>query len=225
MTLDQVMTALKARGRAHALPGMARYGIDTSNAFGVKVPELRKLAREIGRDHDLAEALWQTGAHDARLLASMVAEPKRFTRADAERWAAAFRSWDLCDQCCMNLFRRTPFAADLIEEWRARDEEFVKRAAFALIATLAVHDKKSGDGVFRAYLPVIETASDDERNYVRKAVNWALRQIGKRNRALNTAAIETAERIAARDSKVARWIAKDALRELTSAAAQSRLKA
>jgi 3-methyladenine DNA glycosylase AlkD len=168
--------------------------------------------------------LWQSGAHEARLLASMIADPKQVSRAQAEAWAGDFGSWDLCDQCCINLFRKTAFAPALIEDWRTHEAEFVKRAAFALIATLAVHDKQAADEVFISYLPALAEAADDERNFVKKAVNWALRQIGKRNRALNAAAIETAERIAARDSKAARWIAKDALRELTGEAAQKRLK-
>ncbi|MDP6475716.1 MAG: DNA alkylation repair protein [Alphaproteobacteria bacterium] len=220
----QILSSLKKLGRPEALAGMARYAIDTENAYGVAVPELRRLAKEIGRDHALARALWRSGVHDARLLATMIAVPAETDRALADAWAGDFRSWDLCDQCCSNLLRKCAFAHDLVGQWRRSEEEFVKRAAFAMIAVLAVHDKRAGDDVFTAWLPFIEEGATDARNYVKKAVNWALRQIGKRNRELNREAIECARRIGEMDSKPARWIASDALRELTGETVQNRLK-
>ena len=223
MDLKEVLTRLRVLGRPEALPHMARYGIDTSNAFGVKVPDLRALAREIGRDHGLAQALWRSGVHDARLLATMIADPGRVDARAADRWARDFRSWDLCDQCCLNLYRALPSAHDLVLRWCDRDEEFVRRAAFSLIAVLAVHDKTVDDKRFVAYLTLIENASDDSRLMVRKSVNWALRQIGKRNQALNAAAIESGMRIAKR-GRPARWVASDALRELRSPQVQARLR-
>ena len=218
-----ILTRLKALGRPDALPHMARYGIDTSNAFGVKVPDLRVLAREIGVDHRLALALWKSGVHDARLLATMIADPAKLDMRAAERWARDLRSWDLCDQCCLNLYRRLSFTHDLVGRWGERDEKFVRRAAFSLIAVLAVHEKTAGDARLLAYLPLIEVASDDPRLMVRKSVNWALRQIGKRNAALNAAVIEAGLRIAAHGS-LACWVASDALRELRSPQVQARLR-
>ena len=223
MQVDEVVARLRALGRPAALPAMARYGIDTSSAFGVAVPARRLLAREIGRNHALAGELWSSGIHDARLLAGMIADPARLNAADAEAWALDFRSWDLCDQCCLNLFRHLPFAHDLAARWQGHEREFVRRAAFSLIAVLAVHDKTAGDDRFAACMPLIEAASGDPSPMVRKSVNWALRQIGKRNVALNTVAIRAAERIAKRGDK-ARWVAGDALRELRSPPVQARLR-
>jgi len=223
MTPDQAMARLKAKARPDALPHMARYGIATSNAFGVAVPELRKIAREAKRDHALALALWQTGVHDARLLATMVAEPARVNEAAALRLARDFRSWDLCDQCCLNLYRFLPFAHGLVRTLAAREEEFVKRAGFSLLAVLAVHDKRADDPVLLAFLPLIEAGANDPRLLVRKSVNWALRQIGKRNPALNLEAIAAAERIL-KQGGPARWVASDAMRELRDVKVQARLR-
>jgi 3-methyladenine DNA glycosylase AlkD len=220
----QILSRLKSLGRPDALPHMAHFGIDTSNAYGVAVPELRRLAKEIGTDHALALALWRSGIHDARILATMIAAPSETDRALAESWAGDFRSWDLCDQCCINLLRKLPFAAELVENWRAREAEFVKRAAFALIAVLAVHDKSATDAHFTAWLPLIEQGATDERNFVKKAVNWALRQIGKRNAVLNREAVDCARRIAAGGTRPGRWIATHALRELQSEAVQTRIE-
>jgi 3-methyladenine DNA glycosylase AlkD len=203
---------------------MARFGINPDHAMGVRVPDLRRLARELGRDHRLARDLWATGIHEARILAGMVEEPDRVTEAQMERWVRAFDSWDLCDQVCGNLFDRTPFAVQKAHQWAARDEEFVKRAAFALMAWLAVHDRAADDGVFMDFLPLIEREAGDHRNYVRKAVNWALRQIGKRNVRLHRAAVRTAERIARHGSRAAGWVASDALRELRGEAVVRRLR-
>ncbi len=224
MDYDDIVKELERRARPEALEGMARYGISTENALGVRVPDLRKLATRIGTDHAIARKLWASGIHDARILATMVEDPARVTEAQMERWAKRVGSWDLCDQCCMNLFAKTAFAWDKAFEWSERDEEFVKRAAFALMAVLAVHDKDATNKQFATLFPVIEREATDERNYVRKAVNWALRGIGKRNRSLNRRAVAAAKRIAKIDSKAARWIAADALRELTGEGVQARLR-
>jgi 3-methyladenine DNA glycosylase AlkD len=207
------------------LPGVDRYGIrPDATVLGIRVPELRELAKAIKKDHALAEQLWTSGIHEARLLATMIADPKQFTPEIMDDWAASFDAWDVCDQACSNVFRKTKFAYEKIREWSARDEEFVKRAGFALMATLAVHDKKADDVLFMALLPLIERESDDERNFVKKAVNWALRQIGKRNATLNAEAIKTAQANQQHDSKAARWIASDALRELQSEKVQEKLR-
>jgi 3-methyladenine DNA glycosylase AlkD len=211
---DEVVARLRGMGSERNREGMARFGINTEKALGIGVTQLRKLARSIGRDHELAADLWATGIHEARILASMVDEPSMVTRGQMDRWARDFDSWDLVDQCCGNLFDKTPHAWDKAVQWSKRKPEFTKRAGFALMAWLAVHDKTAPDKRFRELLSLIEQAADDDRNFVKKAVNWALRQIGKRNAALNGAALKTAHKIAKRDSKSARWIARDAIREL-----------
>jgi 3-methyladenine DNA glycosylase AlkD len=221
---DEILGRLRALGDPANLPGMARYGIEVSNAFGVTIPALRTLAREVGRDHALALALWRTGAHEARILASMVDEPGRVSVRQMDAWARAFDSWDVCDQVCANLFDRTPYAIDRVHAWAPRPETFVRRAAFATIAGIAVHRRDIGDDDLRALVPLVESASDDDRNYVRKAVSWALRQIGKRNLTLNRDAVAAAERIRERGSRSARWIASDVLRELTGETVQRRLR-
>ncbi|MFH1199825.1 MAG: DNA alkylation repair protein [Candidatus Micrarchaeota archaeon] len=219
-----IVRSLKSRRNAANIAGMARFGISTKNTLGVSVPVLRSMAMEIGKDHELALQLWKTGIHEARLLAGFIDDPAKVTEAQMESWAADFDSWDTTDQVCGNLFDRTPFAYNKAVEWSAREEEFVKRAGFALMAALAVHDKKAGDGKFLKFLPIIAREATDERNFVRKAVNWALRQIGKsRNRRLHAAAIASAKEIARTDSKAAKWIAADALRELAGPAVQKRL--
>jgi 3-methyladenine DNA glycosylase AlkD len=205
--------------------GMARYGIRVDRALGgVGVPALRATGKRLGRDHELAGALWATGIHEARLLAAFVDDPFQVTEDHMEAWAAQFDSWDIVDGVTRSLFDRTPFAWIKAREWSGRPEEFVKRAAFAMVAGIAVHDKAAPDRVFRAFLPVIEREAGDPRNYVRKGVNWALRQIGKRNRALNEAAIACAERILASGERSARWVASDALRELRTDYTQIRLR-
>jgi 3-methyladenine DNA glycosylase AlkD len=204
---------------------MARFGIETSNALGISVSKLRKLAREIGPSHALAQELWESGIHEARGLAALIDEPKKVTEHQMERWVRAIDSWDICDGCCGNLFDKTPFAYRKAVEWsRREEEEYVKRAGFALMAWLAVHDKKASDAKFLRFLPIIRRESTDERNFVRKAVNWALRQTGKRSPLLNEAAIRTAQQIQKLDSRSARWLAADALRELTSEAVRQRLR-
>ena len=223
MQHTEVLDQLESLADPQAVQGMARYGINPDRAFGVSIPNLRKIARNAGKDHELAGELWSSGIHEARILASMVEDPGKVTEELMDRWAADFNSWDLCDQCCNNLFRKTPFAHSKALEWSSREEEYVKRAGFALMASLAVHDKDAGDDEFLKFLPVIETASTDQRNYVKKAVNWALRQIGKRNRGLNGPAVALADKLKHSDSKAARWIGSDAFRELTGDAVMSRL--
>lgn len=210
-------------GDPSRLAGMQRYGIDTRRALGVTVTELRALARRLGRDHQLAAGLWDSGVHEARILASMLDDPMAVTEAQMEDWVLGFDSWDLCDQVCGNLFDRTPHAFDAAVRWSAREEEFVKRAAFALMACAAVHRKGEPDERFEAFLPIIRAQAGDDRNYVKKAISWALRQIGKRSPELNARAIRTAEEIRGLDARAARWIAADALRELRSPAVRARL--
>jgi len=224
-TYAKIIKKIKSLYSRRNVEGMARYGIDVKNAYGVPIPVLRKMAKETGKNHALALRLWESVIHEARLLAGFIDEPAMVDEVQAEKWAAEFDSWDLCDQCCGNLFDRTAFAEKKAAEWPHRGEEFVKRAGFVLMAALAVHDKNAGDELFLGFLPVIIAASSDDRNYVRKSVNWALRQIGKRNAPLNRAAIKTAMKIRENGSKSARWIASDALRELNSPAVKKRLKA
>jgi 3-methyladenine DNA glycosylase AlkD len=193
---------------------MARYGIATEHAYGVTVAELRRLARELGRDHDLAAALWDSGVHEARILASLVADPRLADEAQFEAWAAEFDSWDLCDQVCQNLFRHAPPAWAKAVEWTSRPELFVKRAGFSLIAGLAVADKKSPDERFAALLGPVAAAADDDRPLVRKGASWALRAIGKRSPGLRALAVETADELRNHGGKGARWVGTDALREL-----------
>jgi 3-methyladenine DNA glycosylase AlkD len=215
MNLDTVLADLRSMASAEVRAGMARYGIGTEHALGLEMPKIRMLAKTIGRDHALALGLWASGIHEARILAGLVDDPRAVTLEQMESWALEFDSWDVCDQVCGSLFDRTPHAWARAAAWSARGEEYVKRAGFALMASLAVHDKTAGDEAFLAFLPMIEREAGDDRNFVRKAVNWALRQIGKRNMALNAAAVACAKRIAERPERPARWIASDALRELT----------
>lgn len=203
---------------------MARFGINTKNAYGVPIPVLRKIAKETGKDHALAMELWSSGIHDARILASMIDVPEKVTEEQMEDWVKDFDSWDVCDQCCSNLFSWTKLAFGKAREWSGRDEEFVKRAGFALMAALAVHDKKANDEMFVELIPLIKSGATDERNFVRKAVNWALRQIGKRNKNLNEKAIDAAKEIMKLDSRSARWIATDALKELEIEKVKKRLE-
>lgn len=189
------------------------------------MPAIRAMAKELGRDQGLAEGLWASGIHEARILASLVADPKATTRSLMDSWVEDFDSWDVCDQVCANLFCRTSSAHDAVPAWTSREEEYVRRAGFVMIATLAVHDRRAGDEAFLVFLPLIEKGSEDDRNYVKKAVNWALRQVGKRNMALNREAVRAANRIARRPHASARWIAADAIRELESKAVRDRIMA
>jgi 3-methyladenine DNA glycosylase AlkD len=221
---DEVLDRIRCKARPEQLGGMARYGIAIQRRLGVSVPDMRRLSKEIGKNHRLALDLWKTGVAEARIVAGMVGDPAELTEEQMEEWVKDIDSWDVCDQVCMNLFERSPLAWEKIVDWSRREEEFVKRAAFSLIACLAWHDKMSKDERFIGLFPVIVRGATDERNFVKKAVNWALRNIGKRDLNLNQAAINTAKEIKRLDSKAARWIASDALRELESEAVQDRLR-
>ncbi len=222
-TCEDVVERLRSLGDPRAVEGLARFGVHGAKALGVSAPNLRRLAREIGKDHALAGRLWKTGVHDAKILAALIDDPAQVTPRQMERWAADFDSWAVCDAACCCLFDKTPHAWDKAIEWTGREPEYVKRAGFVLMAALAVHDKKAPDERFEVFFPYIIKHATDERHFVKKAVNWALRQIGKRNWRLNRLAVPTAKEIREIDSKAARWIASDALRELTSDAVQARL--
>jgi 3-methyladenine DNA glycosylase AlkD len=215
---------LKSLYNHEAVAGMARFGINPKNTYGVSIPVLRKMAKQIGQNHLLAQRLWISGIHEARILAGMIDPPEEVTEKQMERWVRDFDSWDVCDQVCSNLFGRTKFANKKAMDWSERGEAFVKRAGFVLMAALAVHDKEAVNKAFLKFLPVIKKEARDERNFVKKAVNWASRQIGKRNLPLNQMAIKTAKEIQGIDSKAAKWIASDAIRELTSEAVRKRLQ-
>jgi 3-methyladenine DNA glycosylase AlkD len=215
MTFEEIIKDLKSQKNPKNVEGMARFGINPDKAFGISIPYLRGLAKKVGKDHPLAQKLWATGYHEARILAGMIDGPALVTEEQMDKWANDFDSWDTCDQVCMNLFDKTKYAYDKAKEWARADKEFVKRAGFALMACLAWHDKTAPDKKFRPFFPLIKKASTDERNFVKKAVNWALRQIGKMRPNLKNEAIKTARQIEMLDNKTARWIAKDALRELT----------
>ncbi|MFH1393905.1 MAG: DNA alkylation repair protein [Candidatus Micrarchaeota archaeon] len=221
---DEILGELRRMESPGGREGMARYGINTTKALGISVYELKRIAGGIKRDHDVALSLWKSGIHEAMMLAAFLDEPGKVTEKQMESWVKDFDSWDICDQTCAYLFDQTPFAYQKAMEWSRRDEEFVKRAGFALMCALSVHDKKAPDSKFMKFLPVIKREANDERNFVKKAVNWALRQIGKRNLALNKEAIKTANAVLSMDTKSARWIARDALRELESEKVRKRLE-
>jgi len=223
-SVKDVLDKLQSMAQPGQLEGMAKYGMAVEQRLGVSVPDMRKLAKGIGKDHKLALDLWRTGIAEARIVAGMVGDPDKLTEEQMEDWVKDINSWDVCDQICMNLFEKNQLAWKKIVDWSEREEEFVKRTAFSLIACLAWHDKQASDEKFIELLPVIIRGSADERNFVKKAVNWALRNIGKRNLNLNKAAINAAKEIQRLDSKAARWIASDAIRELESDAIQSRLR-
>jgi len=223
-SVKDVLDKLQGKAKPEQLEGMAKFGMKVEQRLGVSIPDMRKLAKEIGRDHKLALDLWRTGIAEARIVASMVGDPDKLTEEQMEDWVKGINSWDVCDQVCMNLFEKNHLAWKKIVNWSEREEEFVKRTAFSLIACLAWHDKKASDEKFIELFPVIIRGATDERNFVKKAVNWALRNIGKRNLNLNEAAINTAKEIKRLDSKAARWVASDAIRELESDAIQSRLR-
>jgi 3-methyladenine DNA glycosylase AlkD len=223
-SVKDVLDKLQSKARPEQLKGMAKYGMTIEQRLGVSVPDMRKLAKEIGRDHKLALDLWRTGIAEARIVASMVGDSAKLTEEQMEDWVTDINSWDVCDQVCMNLFEKNHLAWKKIVDWSEREEEFVKRTAFSLIACLAWHDNKASDEKFIELLPVIIRGATHERNFVKKAVNWALRNIGKRNLNLNRAAVNAAKEIQRLDSKPARWIATDAIRELESDAVQSRLR-
>lgn len=229
MTYDDIIRRLEAARDPESVAGMARYGITPARTYGVRIPVLRALAREARsedaqRNHTLAQQLWAEDTRETRILAGMVDEPALVSDAQMEEWVAAFDYWEICDQCCMNLFEKMPNAYTKAMIWAERREEFVKRAGFVLMARLAVSDKQAADAQFAPFFPLIEQEAADPRTYVKKGVNWALRQIGKRNLALNAQAITVARRIAEQPSRAAQWVAGDALRELTSTAVQERLR-
>lgn len=216
MTLASVLTYLKRHGSAANVRGMERFGITSAKAFGVSAPAMRALAKQIGTDHPLALELWKSGWYDTRIIAALIADPDAVTPAAATRFASQFDNWAVCDTWCAEIFCYLPEAESLIARWSGDQREFVKRAGFVTMATLAVHRKELPDALFLSFLPVIVRHSTDERNFVRKAVNWALRQIGKKNPALNAAAMDVAKRLAASSGRTARWIGTDALNDMRS---------
>lgn len=217
MSVTEIIQALTDRSSPVYLAGMKRFGIDSSKAIGVPMPEIRKLAKSVKKDHALALELWETGIHEARIMASLIDDPKLVTPKQMDAWVKDFHSWDLCDQVCGNLFDRTTFAMEKALLYSSHQEEFIKRAGFVLMAEFAVHDKKADNELFIKLLPVIEREAWDDRNFVKKAVNWALRQIGKRNPELRVAAIACANRMLQQNTKADKWIATGAMRELSLA--------
>jgi 3-methyladenine DNA glycosylase AlkD len=224
MDYEEIIQKLHSFANPENAKGMARYGISQNNNLGISIYLLRPFAKEIGRNHILALKLWDSKIHDARLLACFIDDPKQITREQMDAWAKDFDSWDICDQACTSLFDLSSLAYEKVYQWAEHEPEFVKRAAFSLIAGLAVHDKNAMDKDFERFLPILIQHAVDERNYVKKAVNWALRNIGKRNLHLNKVALKTAKQIQKIDSKSARWIASDAIRELTSQKVLQRLE-
>lgn len=223
-TYSQILKEIKSQTDPEAVAGMARYGISPVDNYGVCTPALFDIARRVGKDHELAARLWASGIRDARIVAFIIDDPKAVTEDQMDSWVQDFKSWDICDGCCLHLFADTAPAVKKAVQWTKRREEFVKRAGFVMIAVIAIHDKRSGDSLFRQFFPLIVKGSTDERNYVKKGVSWALRDIGKKNPRLNKEAIGVAKRIQKIDSKAARWVANDVLRELTSEKVQARLK-
>jgi 3-methyladenine DNA glycosylase AlkD len=222
---DQVQFALawlKNKSTQHDRENLTRFAISASNALGVSMANMKMIAKQLGRNHDLAAALWDTGCYEARMVATMVDEPERVTPVQMERWCRDFDNWGICDTACFCLFDRAPHAWEQVDRWSGRKEEFVKRTAFALLWSLTVHDKSAADTRFIHGLRLIEQAADDERNFVKKAVNMALRAIGKRNLALHAAGVTVAERLAGSAAPAARWVGKDALRELKGPAVMKR---
>lgn len=216
MTYEEIITELKSQRNETNIAGMARFGIGGNNVLGISIPVLRKMAKKIGTDHDLALKLWKSGIHEARILAGYIDDPILVTEVQMEEWVKDFDSWDVCDQISTGIFDQTQFNWKKALEWSKREEEFVKRAGFALMAGIAVHDKKAEDTEFIKFLDAIKREAGDERNFVKKAVNWALRNIGKRNKNLCQIALKYSEEISKLNSKSAKWIAKDATRELKS---------
>jgi 3-methyladenine DNA glycosylase AlkD len=222
--VDDAIAALKQMATKKTRDGMSRFGIPSTHAFGVKVGDIRKFAKKLGRDHQLAQDLWKSGHYEARLLACFVGDSKKLTLAEMRRWAKQFDSWAICDTACFALFDRSPHAWKLIDEWATKTAEFEKRSAFAMLASLSVHDKKADDLEFADRLPLIESAASDERNFVKKAVSWALRSIGKRNPAMHALALAVAEQLARSTDANKRWVGKDAVRDLNTSATKNRMK-
>jgi 3-methyladenine DNA glycosylase AlkD len=220
---DDIVAHLNTLRNEGNIAGMARFGIDTSTALGITTPQMQAIARQVGRSHERALDLWSTGLRDARMAAILTADPRQLTKQQVRTWSGEFNSWEVVDTAA-DLFTQTPFWQDLVAEFAADDREFVRRTAFAMIAGATVHNKQEPDETFIAYLPLIETHAGDPRNFVRKAVNWALRNIGKRNRVCHAPALALAENLAASSDRTARWIGKDAVRELKSDKLLARLK-
>lgn len=223
-TSKEILKILHSKANSKNVEGMAKFGMSSLNRLGVSVPEMRKLAKQFGKNHHAAMELWDSGIPEAQIVAALIAEPEKLTEQQMEHWVKDINSWDVCDQVCMNLFDKSPLARKKIHDWSQREEEFVKRTAFSLIACIAWHDKTISDEKLIDLFPVIKDAATDERNFVKKAVNWALRHIGKKNKNLNKAAIKLAKEIKQIDSKSARWIANNAIRELESEKIQQRLR-
>jgi len=223
-TAKEIIFLLKEKANSKNVEGMAKFGMTSTNRLGISVPDMRKIAKQNGKDHAVAMEMWDSGIPEAQIVAALIAEPEKLTEEQMEHWVKDFNSWDVCDQVCLNLFDKTPLAWKKIYDWSERNEEFVKRTAFSLIACIAWHDKSISDKKLIELFPLIKREATDERNFVKKAVNWALRHIGKKNKNLNKAAINLAKEIKQIDSKSARWIANDAIRELESEKVQQRLK-
>jgi 3-methyladenine DNA glycosylase AlkD len=224
MNAEEIISELRKHYNQKNVDGMARFGIVSENAFGISAPVIKSFAKKIGKNHGLALELWQTGYYDARVVAFLIDDPKLVTESQMNNWVRDFDSWAICDGTCCYLFRKTPFAFEKIHEWADRKEEFVRRTSFSLMAYIAVHDKKRDDKDFLQFFPLIKKYSVDKRNFVKKAVNWALRQIGKRSKFLNKEALKLAKEILRQDSRSARWIANDAIRELVNPKTMARLK-
>ena len=224
MPIKEILEKLDELADPDQIEGMARFGINPKNTYGLRMPVIKKIAKDYKNNHDLAIKLWEIDTRETRIMASLVDEADKVSSQQMDEWALEFDYWEICDQCCTNLFRKTKFAYDKIYQWSKAEEEYVKRAGFALIAVLAIHEKKQDDELFVELLELIERESCDDREMVKKAVNWALRQIGKKNSYLNKIAISKAEKIKTIDSKSAQWISKNALKELTSDKVQSKLE-
>lgn len=224
VTLERVIDELRKNYNQKNIDGMARFGINVDKAFGLNAPKIKSIAKDIGTNHELALELWESGYHEARAIAFLIDDPRLVTKAQMNKWVRDFKSWDICDGTCCYLFEKTPHAIEKIFDWAHKKEEFIRRASFSLMAYIAVHQKERSDKEFLEFFPLIKMYSTDERNFVKKAVNWALRQIGKRSKFLNKEAIKVAREIEKIESKSARWIAKDALRELTNPKILARIK-
>jgi 3-methyladenine DNA glycosylase AlkD len=224
MSYDEIIALFEKNANPENVLGMQRFGITAKKVYGIPIPFLRGLAKKIGKDHELALRLWENQSRETRILAGMIDSPEKVTETQIEQWVSEFDSWEICDGSCMNLFEKTSFSRDKAIEWSSRDKEFVKRAGFVLMARLAVSDKKAPDERFEIFFPIMLREANDNRNFVKKAVNWALRQIGKRNETLRAKALNCARSIMSLDSTSARWIAADAIRELESEAVKKRLQ-
>ena len=223
MNYGDIISYFEKHESEKARKGMEKYKVGCKDKYGISMPVLRKLSKKIGKNHQLALKLWKHGYHESRILSTLIEEKDKVDESQLEKWVNDFDSWDICDQACINLFVNMPLAISKIKEWAKSDKEFVKRTSFSLIAVIAVHNKDEDDSYFEGFFPLIKEACNDEKNYVKKAINWALRSIGKKNKYLNKKAIEIANEILEMDSKTAKWIARDAIKELESKEVQNRL--